>query len=115
MPATGTPSLQVFGASLDERDLEAVRPSFESSWLGLGPVVESFERALGERLGAELVMVNSGTSALHLAVELLDLPPSSEVVLPSFTYVGCAHAVALAGHVPVLADVDRVTCNMGAA
>ena len=107
--------LQVFGSSFDERELEAVRDSLERGWIGMGPQVALFEEALGERLGAEVVMVNSGTSALQLAVELLELPPGSEVVLPSFTWVGCAHAVALAGHTPVFADVELESANLTAA
>jgi dTDP-4-amino-4,6-dideoxygalactose transaminase len=107
--------LQVFGSSFDERELEPVRESLEEGWIGMGPMVERFERALGERLGAEVVMVNSGTSALQLAVELLDLPPGSEIVLPSFTWVGCANAVVLAGHTPVFADVELESANLGVA
>jgi aminotransferase len=107
--------LRVFGSSFDEHELELVRDSLEAGWIGMGPVVERLERTLGEQLGAEVVMVNSGTSALQLAVELLDLPPGSEVVLPSFTWVGCANAVALAGHTPVFADVELDTANLSAA
>jgi aminotransferase len=106
--------LQVFGSSFDEHELELVREALEAGWIGMGPQVERFEQALGERLGAQVVMVNSGTSALQLAVELLDLPPRSEVVLPSFTWVGCANAVALAGHTPVFADVELETANLSA-
>lgn len=113
MPRVTDELLQVFGSSFDERELEPVRESLDEGWIGMGPQVERFERALGERLGAEVVMVNSGTSALQLAVELLDMPPRSEVVLPSFTWVGCAHAIALAGHIPVFADVELETANLG--
>jgi aminotransferase len=66
-------------------------------------------------MGRELVMVNSGTAALHVAVEALELPPGSDIVLPAFTWVGCAHAVALAGHRPVFCDVDLATQNAGAS
>ena len=107
--------LQVFGSSFDDRELDEVRQSLDDGWIGMGPRVERFEQALGERLGAEVVMVNSGTSALQLAVELLELPPGSEVVLPSFTWVGCAHAVALSGHRPVFADVEQGSANISRA
>jgi dTDP-4-amino-4,6-dideoxygalactose transaminase len=107
--------LQVFGATFGEPELEAVRDALERGWIGMGPGVKRFEEALAERFGVEVVMVNSGTSALQLAVDLLDLPEGSEVVLPSFTWVGCAHAIALAGHTPVFADVDPETANVDAA
>jgi dTDP-4-amino-4,6-dideoxygalactose transaminase len=107
-----TEMLQVFGASFDERELEAIRASLATGWLGMGPNVERMEAWLEERLDRHVVMVNSGTSALQLAVELLELPAGSEVVLPSFTWVGCANAIALAGHTPVFADVDLETANL---
>lgn len=115
MPRVRDELLQVFGSSFDERELEALRGPLERGWIGMGPEVERFEEALGERLGAHVVMVNSGSSALQLAVELLELPPRSEVVLPSFTWVGCANAVALAGHAPVFCDVELESANVSAA
>ena len=41
------------------------------------------------------LVVSSGSNALHLAVKILDLPVGSDVVVPSFTWVSCAHAVVL--------------------
>jgi dTDP-4-amino-4,6-dideoxygalactose transaminase len=104
--------VQVFGAAFSEREASAVQASLDAGWLGMGPNVTRFEELLGERLGARVVMLNSGTSALQLAVELLDLPPDAEVVLPSFTWVGCAHAVAMAGLTPVFADVELDSGNL---
>ena len=111
---TRAETLQVFGASFGESELKAVQASLAAGWLGMGPNVQRMEAALGERLDAHVVMVNSGTSALQLAVELLDLPKGSEIVLPSFTWVGCANAIALGGHTPVFADVDPETGNIDA-
>jgi dTDP-4-amino-4,6-dideoxygalactose transaminase len=107
--------LNVFGARVGPEELAALEPSVTGGWMGMGPRVEEFERAFSERLGREFVMTNSGTAALHVAVEALELPPRSDVVLPAFTWVGCAHAVALAGHRPVFCDVDLETQNAGAA
>lgn len=53
------------------------------------------------------VVCNSGTAALHLALESMNLPPRSEVVLPDFTMVACARAVLLAGLTPVFVDCDE--------
>lgn len=44
-----------------------------------------------------MVCCNSGTSALHLALEVLGLPPGSRVIVPSFTMISCPRAVRLAG------------------
>lgn len=54
--------------------------------------------------GDHVVACSSGTAALHLALEALALPLGSEVVLPDFTMVSCARAVAMAGLVPVFVD-----------
>ncbi|MGI8633297.1 MAG: DegT/DnrJ/EryC1/StrS family aminotransferase [Solirubrobacterales bacterium] len=102
----------VFGCSTDARELEELAPSVSTGWMGNGPKVKEFERVFGEWVGADFAMVNSGSSALHAAVAALDLPQKSEVVVPSFTWVACAHAIVLAGHRPVFADVELDTQNL---
>lgn len=49
---------------------------------------------------------SSGTAALHLALEALELPLGSVVAVPDYTMVACARAVALAGHVPLFVGCD---------
>ncbi|WP_342132884.1 DegT/DnrJ/EryC1/StrS family aminotransferase [Hydrogenophaga sp. OTU3427] len=71
----------------------------------LGPQVARFEAALGACLGGQAVAgVNSGTDALVLALQVLDLSPGDEVVLPSYTFFACLEAVWRVGAVPVLCD-----------
>ena len=53
------------------------------------------------------VACNSGTSALHLALEALELPRGSEVIVPEFTMVACARAVVLADLKPVFVDCGQ--------
>ncbi len=53
---------------------------------------------------AKMVVCSSGTAALHLALESLELPQRSEVLVPDFTFVACARAVTLAGLSPVFVD-----------
>lgn len=52
------------------------------------------------------VACNSGTAALHLALEALELPLGSQVLVPEFTMVACARAVVMAGLKPVFVDCD---------
>jgi dTDP-4-amino-4,6-dideoxygalactose transaminase len=90
------------------RILAEIAKVLDSGWTGLGPKCEEFELALAGYLGSSYaVSVNSCTSALHLALVCLDLPPHSKVVVPDITFVSTAAAVLHAGHVPVLAPVDR--------
>lgn len=53
---------------------------------------------------ANVVVCSSGTAALHLALEALQLPPGSEVLCPDFTMIACPRAITLAGLTPVFVD-----------
>lgn len=53
-----------------------------------------------------MVACSSGTAALHLGLEALQLPPGSEVIVPDFTMIACPRAVTLAGLRPVFVDCD---------
>ena len=79
-------------------------------------MVERFEWALADRLGlANPVAVNSGTSALHLALVLAGVGRGDEVILPAQTFVATGLAVLMQGAVPVFADIDAETGNLTAA
>ena len=104
----------VFGAATGPEEIEALTPSVQRGWMGLGPKVREFEQAFAERLGAGFVMLDTASNALFLAVTALRLPPGSEVVVPALTFVACANAVMLAGHRPVFCDVDLETQNVRA-
>jgi perosamine synthetase len=53
-----------------------------------------------------MVSVSSGSAALHLALEALQLPPGSECLVPDYTMIACARAVTLAGLKPAFVDCD---------
>lgn len=107
--------ISVFGALLGEEELAQVRESTEAQWLGMGPKVKAFEAAFAERLGVpSFAMLDSGSNSLQLALRLLDLPQGSEVIVPAFTWVSCAHAVLLNGCRPVFCDVELETQNVSA-
>ncbi len=71
-------------------------------------MVENYQRLeveWGKWAGVEnVVACNSGSAALHLALEALQLSPGAEVVVPSFAMIACARAVSLAGLTPVFVD-----------
>lgn len=107
------PKIPVSRPSLGHAELEAVRAVFETGWLGLGSVTYEFEQALKEYLGAEhVVAVNTGTSALHLALEGLYLDPGDEVIVPSLTFAASVQAIIAAGATPVFCDVLEDTLLM---
>ena len=67
----------LFRPAVDERAVQAVADVMRSGWIGTGPKVAEFERAFGAYLGLgeglAAIAVNTGTSALHLAIRLLKL------------------------------------------
>jgi perosamine synthetase len=92
--------------------LEALR----ARRLGLGPMIDRFEAALAEHVGAPYVAaVSSGTAGLHLCVRLAGIGPGDEVVTSPFSFVASANCVLYEGGTPVFADVDPRTLNVDPA
>jgi CDP-6-deoxy-D-xylo-4-hexulose-3-dehydrase len=93
----------------DEAEIEAVVEVLRSGPGGLWPGkrVNAMERAVAERFGKQRgLMCNSGSSALYLAVELLDLTRGSEVVTSPVTFSTDLAPLVRAGLVPSFVDVD---------
>jgi perosamine synthetase len=100
--------LQIFQPYYDEREEKAVVEVFRSKWLGLGKKVEEFENRFAEKVGTKhAVAVNSCTAALHIAVQLLNIKPDDEVIVPTITFVSTAHVVKYLGAKPVFCDVEE--------
>src|SRR5919109_367211 len=88
--ALSTPMMPTARPYTGDDEIEAVADVLRSGWLGYGPRARAFEEAVGERVGAAHVIgVNSGTAALHLAVEALGIGPGDEVIVPSLTFAAC--------------------------
>ena len=76
----------------------------------LGDQTKAFEQKVTAMFGKQHgVMVNSGSSANLLALELLDLPPGSEVITPLLTFATTVAPIIQKGLVPVFVDVDPAT------
>lgn len=102
-------------ASITEDDIDAVTAVLRSGWLTTGARVKEFEAALAAAVGARhAVALNSGTAALHLALEALGVGPGDEVIAPAYTFTATAEVVTYLGATPVLADVDRRSLNITA-
>src|SRR5882724_8985144 len=91
--------------SIGPEELAAVQRVLESKWLTTGPATHKFEQEFAEYIGAKHALaVNSGTAALQLAVDAIDLQPGDEVLLPTYTFTATAEVVAYFGARPVLCD-----------
>lgn len=76
----------------------------------LGPFVEQFEQDFAELNGVEhCIGVNSGTSALHLALAAFELGPGDEVITTPDTWISTAWAISYVGATPVFVDIDPET------
>jgi perosamine synthetase len=96
---------------LDEHARAQVAEAMSSGWISSeGRFVVEFEHRWAGYCGVEHgISVCNGTAALQLAMEALQLPASSEVILPSFTIISCVLAVLRAGCRPVLVDCEPDT------
>jgi perosamine synthetase len=99
--------------SVGAQELEAVRRVFESGWLGEGPLTAELERRVAALTGApHAVAVNTGTSALHLALYVLGVGPGDEVIVPSLTFIADPMVVRLCGATPVFAEIEPGSLNL---
>ena len=81
----------------------------------LGADVKSFEEEYARYIGtSRAVGVDNGTSALELILRSLGVGPGDEVIVPAFTFVATASAVAMTGAKPVFCDIDLATYGMDA-
>jgi len=96
-----------------EEDIAAVTAVLRSGRLSQGPVMHEFEQALAAYLDMpHAVVVNSGTSALQLALRALDIKENDEVILPSFSFMGVTNAILSEKAIPVFVDIDPATLNL---
>ncbi len=90
--------------------LKEIENVIDSCSFTLGYAVEEFERNFANYLNVNHVLaLNSGTSALHLALRALDIGYGDEVIVPSWTFIATAWAISYVGAKPVFADVDEET------
>lgn len=97
---------------ITDADRDAVLQVLRTSDLSFGPKLVEFENAIAAYLQvSHAVAVNSGTSALHLALRLLNLPEGSEVIIPSFAFAAPLNVLLQERLLPVFVDVDSSTLN----
>lgn len=93
---------------IGEEEMEAAARVLRSGRVVQGPEVAAFEEEFSELVaGRHCVAVNSGTSALHLALLALGIGAGDQVIVPSFSFAATANAVRLAGAEPVFADIAQ--------
>lgn len=96
---------------LSEADFQAVDQVLRREFLGMGPEVREFENELATYISGDVqvVCVNTGTAALHLAAQAIGLKTGDEVLIPSLTYVASFQAIQATGATPIPCDVNLET------
>lgn len=103
--------VRLSAASISDLEKEAVLIALNNGYFGMGEAVKCFEQELKDYLQTtgDVVCVNTGTSALHLALAALGIGSGDEVLVPSLTYVASYQAISATGAKPVPCDVIAET------
>lgn len=108
--------LKLSQPNISETAIAAVADVLRSGQLVHGQECEAFERELASYLGCrEVILVSSGTAALHVALLAHDIGQGDAVIVPDFTFPATANAVALTGARPILVDVLPGTYTLDTA
>ena len=95
---------------------DAFHQVLESCHFASGPFVETFEAEFARYCGVRhCVCVNSGTSALHLALISCGVAPGDEVITVPFTFISTVWVISYVGARPVFVDIEPKTCTMDAS
>jgi dTDP-4-amino-4,6-dideoxygalactose transaminase len=102
-------------AQIKQEVLRAVEEVFERTAFSNAFSVQNFEKEFSAYCGTKhAVAVNSGTSALHLAMIVLGIGPGDEVLIPANTFIATAWGPSYVGATPVFADCDPETWEIDA-
>lgn len=95
-------------------EMKYINEAFDSNWIApLGSNVDGFEKELADYVGTKAaVAVSSGTSAIHLALRLLNVQQDDFVFCSTFTFVASANPILYEKATPVFIDSEPETWNM---
>ncbi len=101
---------------IGEEEIAEVADSLRSGWMTAGPKTKKFEEEFAAFVGAPYALaVNSGTAALHLALEAIGLREGEYVITTPFTFTATAEVVRYFGAHPLFADIDPNSMNIDPA
>ena len=99
--------------AIGEEEIRSVVETLKSGWLTTGPKVKTFEAEFAKYTNSShAVAVNSGTAALHLALEAVGIKSGDEVIVPTMTFTATAEVVLYLGSRPVLVDCRTDDLNI---
>ncbi len=102
--------------AIKDEVLPAIQAVIESQQFVMGPAVPRLEAAVAQLAGATYgIACASGTDALLLPLQALDLEPGDEVITTPFTFFATAGTIHNAGGTPVFVDIEPATLNIDPA
>ncbi len=105
--------LEFFNVNISKKAIELVVETLKSTFVSEGKRVREFEEKLAKNLGVvNPVAVNSGTSALHLALTVAGVKEGDEVILPPQTFVATGLVILMQKAKPVFVDIQYETGNI---
>ena len=106
--------IRVAEPNIIEEDAQAVYNAVKEECLsGSGPYNKKFEEKFAEFIGTKYaITVNSGTAALHLALEALGIRDGDEVITTPFTFAATSNVIVLQNAKPVFSDIESETFNL---
>ena len=101
---------------IGQEEIDEVNESLRSGWLTTGPKAKQFEEEFASFVRVPYaIAVNSGTAALHLALETIGLQEGEYVITTPFTFTATAEVTRYFGAHPLFADIDQPTMNINPA
>ena len=108
--------IPIFYPHVPESVIEKLAEILRSRWVGQGPKVDEFEREFSKKFGSKhVVSLNSGTSALRLALALIGVVSGDEVISTPYTMVATNTAILEQFAKPIFADIQYETANLDPA
>ena len=106
-------TIQLMKPYIGDEELAAIKKVLDSGYLTEGKETHEFERKFAKYIGVDhAIATTSCTTALELALRILQIGPGDDVLMPDFTYPATADVVNLVGAEPILVDVDMETYNI---
>jgi perosamine synthetase len=108
--------IEVNKPKIEDQDIRAVTRCLHNGWIsGESPEIEEFEKKWASYCDRKYgIAVANGTVALDLAIEILDLDPGDEIILPTFTIISCINAILRNKLIPIFVDSKIDTWNIDA-
>jgi len=99
--------------AIEEEEIAEVVDTLRSGWITTGPKSKQFEEEFAQYIGCKhAIAVNSGTAALHLALDAVGIEVGDGVLVPTLTFAATAEVVLYFKATPILVDCNKDTFNI---